>query len=172
MLTFLYLCDICVAPRHHLSSSSAGCGDRVGAAITGLDIKAGAGHIGAGVVLLWCCVVARVTDALLLCVVAAAATTGLYSAGDITLLLPRCPAAASQLQHRTGSCVCCELPGPHHSHSQHQARQEADLTKHFTLPSVWRVASTGPSCPAAPYFMVKYEIIQPGYLEQGKWNQS
>ena len=149
VLTFLYLCDICVAPRHHLSSSSAGCGDRGGAAITGLDIKAGAGHIGAGavVVLLCCCVVARVTDALLLCVVAAAATTGLYSAGDITLLLPRCPAAASQHQHRTGSCVCCELPGPH---SQHQARQEADLTKHFTLCVAGR--QHGPKLPSCPIF--------------------
>ena len=132
VLTFLYLCDICVAPVTTSPHPLPGAVTEAAPPSRGWTSKLGRVTLVLVLLLCCCCVVARVTDALLLCVVAAAATTGLYSAGDITLLLPRCPAAASQHQHRTGSCVCCELPGPH-QHSQHQARQEADLTKHFTL---------------------------------------
>ena len=146
VLTFLYLCDICVAPRHHLSSSSAGCGDRVGAAITGLDIKAGVGHIGAGAVVVVCC-----WRGLLLC---CCVLWPLLPPLDCTLLvISRCCCRAAQLPPASTSTEPVPVSAASclaRTHSQHQARQEADLTKHFTLCVAGR--QHGPKLPSCPIF--------------------
>ena len=108
VLTFLYLCDFCVAPV--TTSPHPPPGAVTEAAPPSRCWPSDLGWVTLVLVLVLLC--GGEGDGLLLCVVAAAATTGLYSAGDITLLLPRCPAAASQHQHRTGSCVCCAAAWP------------------------------------------------------------